>query len=91
MLEKITKADFDKCIGQDFKADLGEGTLNLRLEEVAALSEGARLPEGREPFSIILHGPKDQHLEQQIYQLDHSELGKNPDLSRASRPGRPQQ
>ncbi|MCH9646832.1 MAG: hypothetical protein K0U98_01260 [Deltaproteobacteria bacterium] len=75
MLENVSKSDFDKYLSQNFRLEAGDESLDLHLSEVSALSEAARVPEGREPFSVIFLGPKNRHLDQQIYTVSHPQLG----------------
>ncbi len=69
MSNPLTKKDFEAQLNQSFTLDTGESTFELRLVEVQALSESARVPDGREPFSAIFLGPLEPIFEQQTLSL----------------------
>lgn len=71
MLEKLTLADFSPLLDQTFA--LTDTGLTLRLAEAAALRNSGR---GREPFSLIFHGPAHAPLEQKIHPMEHPALAR---------------
>lgn len=75
MLDSLGKPDFEAQLDTTFQLDTGESTFELRLIEVESLSESARAPDGREPFSAIFLGPKEPVFEQQILKITHPTLG----------------
>ena len=76
MIEKLTIDDFKSRLGETFTIHLDSGeAYGLVLESVKDLGEAA-LPDGRRPFSLELTNPrKDAYLPQQIYLLEHPQLG----------------
>ncbi|MCB1032398.1 MAG: hypothetical protein KDD47_01015 [Acidobacteria bacterium] len=75
MSATLTKADFDAQLHQPFQVEAGDTTYELKLIEVQALSESARVPDGREPFSAIFLGPKSPIFGQQIFHLSNPVTG----------------
>lgn len=75
MTDSLTLPDFQAQLDATFVLNAGDSTHDLRLIEVQSLSESARVPEGREPFSAIFLGPKEPIFGQQIVRLTHSTLG----------------
>lgn len=73
MLDKLTREDFDKLVGETFEIDFGEaGTVDADLAETAA---GLGSGKHREPFSILLTCPRQTPAMQGIYKLHHAGLG----------------
>ena len=72
MLENLTKESFLPRLNQPFRLTAVEPPLELRLVEVEA-----RWGKGptREPFSLVFLGPPEPLLAQQIYRLEHEEMG----------------
>lgn len=80
MLETLTAETFAPKVGSTFRIVLDEAlTLDAELETVEAAGAGhfeaARVAGQREPFSIVFRGPAEPVLPQQIYRLEHDELG----------------
>ena len=76
MLESVTLATFAGRLGETFRAHAAEGhPLVVELIEATDLSGGKPPPDRRAPFSIVLRGPPAPWLPQQIYRLEHDELG----------------
>ena len=75
MLNSLTRADFEAQLDQPFTLETGDSNAELRLIEVQALSESARVPDGREPFSAIFLGPTDPVFEQRIHLLRNPAVG----------------
>ncbi len=77
MLENLTRASFEPYLNTRFTVTRGVSkTLELELVEVADKTP-ARF-EG-EQFSLIFLGPTEPELLQQIYRLEHADMG-NIDL-----------
>ncbi len=76
MLEKLTHADFAECLNQTFDLRLESSTLELELITADQLGTGAPDAKRRQPFSLVFRGPKEPHLPQQIYALEHATMGK---------------
>ena len=73
MLEKLTCADFEKHLDQDFKVASDEVDMTLKLVEAKKMGQGER--EGG-AFSLLFSGPAQPQLEQGLIPLEHSEMGK---------------
>ena len=58
---------FRPHLGETFEIGTGTGAVKAELIEVETTDSGQ--------FSIVWRGPKDAVLPQQIYQLDHPEMG----------------
>ncbi len=76
MLEKLTLADFARCLNQVFTLRLESSTLELELITADELGTGAPDAERRQPFSLIFRGPKEPILAQRIYALEHGTMGR---------------
>ena len=72
-LDELTIADFAALRGQRFRiaADAAT-TFDATLVEV---SEIAREPGGRAPFSLVFQGGPDPPLPQRIYRVEHDAIG----------------
>ncbi len=73
MLDKLTCADFEKYLEQEFKVASDEVEMTLKLVEAKIMGQGQR--EGGS-FSLLFSGPAEPMLEQGLIPLEHSELGK---------------
>ena len=74
MLSQLTYTDFADRLHEMFRIDLGSSTLEVEL--VAAELLGPAPDSGRrKPFSVVFQGPKEPVLPQQIYRLEHPEMG----------------
>jgi hypothetical protein len=72
-LEDLTTADFAPLLHQRFQVDPGDRPpFDVELVEV---SEIAREPGGRAPFSLVFAGGPSPPLPQRIYRVEHEELG----------------
>lgn len=73
-LSHLTADVFCPLVGDVFKlSEVGSSVaLTLAAVEARPLQTG---PGGREPFSLLLHGPVAPVLPQRIYALDHDGLG----------------
>jgi hypothetical protein len=78
MLGTFTVGTFAPRIGETFQLRLDASTvLETRLaeaQELGAGSHGAR-PGSRTPFSLVFRGPARPVLPQQIYRMEHEEIG----------------
>jgi len=79
MPELLALSDFDGHVNARFRVRLGaEEFLELELVKAEALKSGGghEVPGVRRaPFSLIFRGPRDQPLQQRIYELEHPSLG----------------
>ncbi|MEM7427440.1 MAG: hypothetical protein AAF441_15200 [Pseudomonadota bacterium] len=73
MLDKITCAEFEKHLNQEFKVDSDEVDMSLKLVEAKAMAHGKR--EGG-AFTLLFSGPEDPQLQQGMIPLEHPEMGK---------------
>lgn len=75
MLDKLTSSDFTPYLNQKFLLHCDEAApREAELLQVTVL--GAAAPNmQRNPFAIILRGPRDRRLPQMIYKLEHEKLG----------------
>ena len=72
-LEALTVEDFAALRGERFRiAPDGEPGVEVELVEVTEL---AREPGGRAPFSLVFMGGPSPPLPQQIYRVEHGDLG----------------
>jgi hypothetical protein len=72
-LETLTVDDFAALRGQPFRiASAGAPPFEAELVEV---TEIAREPGGRAPFSLVFRGGPDPPLPQRIYRVEHADLG----------------
>ena len=81
MLDKLTVDDFKSRIGETFRATPQEGEpLELQLSRADPSpyveEEQAERPAERAPFSLEFHSPLPQHVPQQIFAIEHDEMGK---------------
>ncbi len=77
MLDKLTKETFSNLDDKAFKISTPEGgVLDMELIKVESHAERVKgSSEYREPFSIMLRGPKDSELAQETYKVEHASLG----------------
>ena len=78
-LDELTVDSFKPAVGSKFALNAGDDT-KLELELVDAQvnppEQGAgKGPSERTPFSLTFRGPGEPILPQQIYPLEHGELG----------------
>ncbi len=74
MLETLTPASFTEHLNSCFRIDLGEGgQLEVKLYAVE-LHEAHPGPRAQ-PFSVHFRGPQRAVLQQQIYRLEHEQMG----------------
>lgn len=75
MLDKLTHEQFANHRGERFRLKRGDAPqLDVTLAEVQALRESSKGGD-REPFSLTFVGPAEPALPQQIYPVEHPELG----------------
>lgn len=76
-LAMLTKTDFDTCLGTTFQMQVSpEQTAALELIEVSGYpAQAMRSDATREPFSLLFRGAKELQVSQQIFRLNHPELG----------------
>jgi hypothetical protein len=71
-LDELTAATFEPHVGSAFATDAETAQIELVLESVTRLGDRRG---GREPFSLIFHGPRQPALAQAIRRLEHPALG----------------
>ena len=76
MLENLTPDDFRPYVNTRFHITVAEadGTLAVELIEVSDLGQGGSGPRSQ-PFSLVFRGPRGLFLSQQIYTVNHDEMG----------------
>ena len=74
MLDKVTKDTFAPVQGEVFQLTLGPDQI-LPLELTAVRGNGLQGMADREQFSLHFRGPMTPALPQQIYRLEHPQLG----------------
>jgi hypothetical protein len=79
-LDQLTVESFKPAVGSKFALNAGDDT-KLELELVDAQANppqggAGQGPSERTPFSLTFRGPAEPVLPQQIYPLEHGELGK---------------
>ncbi len=79
MLDRLMASDFSPLLNQTFRIRVStEESTELELIEVTELgpaSDKGGDPTKRQPFSIIFRGPQDLVLPQNIYEIEHQQLG----------------
>jgi len=75
MLINLTEQEFSQHLNSTFQLKLEDHTLELILVEVKAYMFGQNEQAGMERFSIYFDGPPDQRLPQQLYHLEHPDMG----------------
>ena len=71
-LDSLTAADFRPHTGTMFR--LADESVDCELIEVTG-QEASAHPGTRAPFSVVLRGPPQPMLDQQIRRLEHDEMG----------------
>jgi hypothetical protein len=71
-LAETTLAIFEPLVGDVFVVAAEPASIELVLESATAVGSW---PGGRQPFSLIFHGPRDPLLAQAIYRFEHEALG----------------
>ena len=72
----VTVETFDGREGEVFTITFADGALDLTLAEIQRMSEDWGRTDRREPFSAFFDGPPESVLPQQIWPLDHDEIGR---------------
>lgn len=76
MKEKFTQADFAQHLNTTLRVKIdGDNSLQLELEAVTPFPDLTHARGDMERFSIYLRGPLTTLLPQQIYTLEHEQLG----------------
>ncbi len=71
----LTEQEFSRHLNSTFQLKLEDHTLELILVEVKAYMPGKNEQAGMERFSIYFDGPSDHRLPQQLYHLEHPDMG----------------
>ena len=76
MLDKLTRANFEKCLNQKFLIHVSDQEpLETELIEVRGLVPPDDDPDRRPPFSLIFRGPADATLQQAVFKLENETMG----------------
>ncbi|MCS7459127.1 hypothetical protein N0M98_03145 [Paenibacillus doosanensis] len=71
MLSKDSLADFQSVLYSRFQAESDSGPVELKLTEVEVKQASPQA----EQFSLLLKGPEAPFLPQQMYRMNHEQLG----------------
>jgi hypothetical protein len=75
-LESLTVESFSPLVGTIFTVRTADEAIPLELVEATALAQpGGWDSSVRSPFNLIFRGPLSSGLVQQIYRLEHADLG----------------
>lgn len=74
MSSPLTEAEFSKHVNTKFRVAV-EQPVELELTEVKGYLSQSHEQTGMERFSAFFRGPADRYLRQQIYSLDHEQMG----------------
>jgi hypothetical protein len=72
----VTVETFAGREGQRFWIKFSDAELDLELAEVNRVPDDWGRPPEREPFAVVFHGTLEHVLPQQIWPVDHEELGR---------------
>ncbi len=72
-LDKVTRADFEPVLQQDFELITGTGGITLTLAEIHAGFGSHK--DRAEPFTLVFRGAPPLRLPQSIYPLQNTTLG----------------
>ena len=72
----VTVETFAGREGETFSIQFADATLDLKLAAVDGMPGEWGKTEVREPFSVVFDGPLEHVLPQQIWPLDHDEIGR---------------
>jgi hypothetical protein len=72
---KLTEANFAKHLHTNFYVPVNGQRFELELAEVKSYLSGPEEQKGLERFSIFFHGSSTVILPQQIYSMDHEQMG----------------
>jgi hypothetical protein len=75
-IAELTVETFAGREGEAFSIQFADATLELTLAAVEGMPEDWGRGEPREPFTLTFHGTSEHLLPQQIWPLDHAELGR---------------
>jgi hypothetical protein len=73
---EVTVETFAGREGQAFTIQFADAVVELTLEEVSRMPGDWGRSDRREPFSVTFTGPPEHPLQQQIWPLDHEEVGR---------------
>ncbi|GAB6039781.1 DUF6916 family protein [Endothiovibrio diazotrophicus] len=75
-LSKITHADFEKCVEQEFTCTVNNGQMKLTLTQVRMAPADRKAPDAkREPFSVFFKGEPTQYAPQATYNVKNDTFG----------------
>ena len=74
-MANLTEQEFSRHLNSKFQLKLADRALELELVDVKAYMPGVNEQAGMERFSIYFDGPPDQLLPQQLYHLEHADMG----------------
>lgn len=71
----LTEQEFSRHLNSTFQLNLKDHAVDLKLVEVKAYMPGKNEQAGMERFSAFFDGPRDLCLPQDLYHLEHAEMG----------------
>ena len=76
-LSKLTHADFEKCVDQEFTcSNKSGGELKLTLTKVRMAPADRKAPDAaREPFSVFFKGEPTEYVPQSTYSMKNDTFG----------------
>ena len=74
MSAPLTEAEFSKHVNTKFRVAV-EPPIDLELIQVKGYLSKPDEEQGMERFSAFFSGPGDRYLKQQVYSLDHEQMG----------------
>jgi hypothetical protein len=73
--ENLTEVNFAQHLNTKFSVPVNGRVFELELAEVKSYLSGPEEQQGMERFSIYFYGPPDAILPQNVYSMDHAEMG----------------
>ena len=74
-MANLTEQEFSRHLNSNFQLKLEDRTLELKLVDVKTYMPGNNEHSGMERFSVFFDGPPDLCLPQQLYHLEHADMG----------------
>jgi hypothetical protein len=74
-LDRVTADTFSGHVGTEFELSMGESLPSVTTLVLREVTTSRLITPDRVPFSLVFDGPAYPALEQQIYRLNHAELG----------------
>jgi hypothetical protein len=76
MLDTLTATTFAPLVDEPFSVSVdGTPVFEARLSSVTPWGQDSAGPSGRVPFTLLFHAPAGACLPQQIFRLEHDQVG----------------